>query len=355
MKVLTVLGARPQFIKAAPVSRALTKAGIQEQIVHTGQHYDTNMSDLFFRELEILTPAYNLEISNLGHGAMTGRMLEELEKVMIRETPDFVMVYGDTNSTLAGALTAAKLHIPIAHVEAGLRSFDMHMPEEINRILTDRISNILFCPTDAAVTNLENEGYRHFNARIVRTGDVMYDAALLYRDRARKRPPIPGLPTSGFALVTLHRAENTDNTNRLESLAQALRSVQQLLPVVLPLHPRTRAKVDSLGVALPGFVIDPVGYLDMFFLRERCSLVLTDSGGLQKEAYFFSKPCVTLRDQTEWIELEKAGVNKIAGTRTEKIVASVKGYLKTPPIFPSGLYGDGHASIKIAEELKAGL
>jgi UDP-GlcNAc3NAcA epimerase len=353
MKVVTILGARPQFIKAAPVSRALAKAGAEERIVHTGQHYDANMSDLFFNEMGLPAPAYNLGISNLGHGAMTGRMLEQVEEVLLTEKPDCVLVYGDTNSTLAGALAAAKLHIPVAHVEAGLRSFNMQMPEEINRILTDRIAQVLFCPTDAAVANLEREGFRHFGVRIERTGDVMFDAALFYRDQATKRPLPKDIPGSGFVLATLHRAENTDDASRLRSLTEALGRVNAIAPVVMPLHPRTRARIKSLGWTLAGTVIDPVGYLDMLNLLDRCSLVLTDSGGLQKEAYFFEKPCVTVRDQTEWTELVEAGVNKVVGADPSAILEAVNTLISNPPRFTKGLYGDGSAAEVIARVLSS--
>jgi UDP-GlcNAc3NAcA epimerase len=353
MKVVSVLGARPQFIKAAPVSRALAKAGAEECIVHTGQHYDANMSDLFFNEMGLPAPAYNLGISNLGHGAMTGRMLEQVEEVLLTEKPDCVLVYGDTNSTLAGALAAAKLHIPVAHVEAGLRSFNMQMPEEINRILTDRIAQVLFCPTDAAVANLEREGFRHFGVRIERTGDVMFDAALFYREKAMRRPFPKGIPGSGFVLATLHRAENTDDASRLRSLTEALGRVNAIAPVVMPLHPRTRARIKSLGWTLAGTVIDPVGYLDMLNLLDRCALVLTDSGGLQKEAYFFEKPCVTVRDQTEWTELVEAGVNKVVGASPSAILEAINTFISNPPRFTKGLYGDGSAAEVIARVLSS--
>ncbi len=355
-KIFTVIGARPQFIKAAAVSRAIAKeAGLEETIIHTGQHFDDNMSKIFFHELEIPIPACNLDIHSIGHGAMTGRMLEKLEALMLEEKPDLVMVYGDTNSTLAGALAASKLHIPVAHVEAGLRSFNMHMPEEINRILTDRISKIAFCPTQTAVSNLQHEGFDSFDCKVVNCGDVMYDAALFYAERAEKpRFEIP----EGFVLSTLHRAENTDNPSRLEEIFAALGQLAKTTSVVLPLHPRTRAIVKKTGLdkLSHGITItDPVGYLNMIWLLKNCSMVLTDSGGLQKEAYFFRKPCITLREETEWTELTHAEVNMLAGSNKESIISAFETFRNKETMFPEGLYGDGNAAGKIAGILTAWL
>ncbi len=355
MKVVTVLGARPQFIKAATVSRAFTKIGVHETIIHTGQHFDKNMSDVFFKEMDIPQPAYHLEIHDLNHGAMTGRMLEKIEEVLMKEKSDLVLVYGDTNSTLAGALAASKLQIPIAHVEAGLRSFDRRMPEEINRILTDRISKILFCPTQTAVNNLEKEGFKNFDCQIEQPGDVMYDAVLFYRKKAKEISCILKKETiqqNGFVLATLHRAENTNDPERLKSICQALNEIHKTLPVVLPLHPRTKSYLNSLQIPLHVKLIDPVGYFDMLMLLENCKLVLTDSGGLQKEAYFFGKFCITLRDQTEWVELVEVGANEIVGADTEKIQASFKNNL-TRVISTQPLYGNGNASEKIAMKLQS--
>lgn len=352
-KIITITGARPQFIKAATVSRELRKSGITEVIVDTGQHFDANMSDVFFKEMDIPKPNYHLEINSLGHGAMTGRMLEKIEEVLIKEKPDGVLVYGDTNSTLAGALAASKLHIPIAHVEAGLRSFDMKMPEEINRVLTDRLSKILFCPTTTAIVNLEREGFKDFNCRLEKPGDVMYDAVLFYRKKAKEVSTLVkagGLKSNGFALATLHRAENTDNPERLKSICKALNEIHRTLPVVLPLHPRTKTHLASLRIPLNVMVIEPVGYFDMLSLLENCKLVLTDSGGLQKEAYFFGKFCITLRDQTEWVELVEAGANEIASAETEKIMASFHKN-KEVVIKTQLLYGNGDAARKIAAKL----
>ncbi len=352
MKIVTVIGARPQFIKAAPVSRVFASTGdIEEIIVHTGQHFDENMSRIFFDELQIPVPAWNLDINSLGHGAMTGRMMEKLEEMLQKEQPDILMVYGDTNSTLAGALAAAKLNIPVAHVEAGLRSHNMQMPEEINRILTDRVSKLLFCPTPDAVKNLKNEGYEKFDCHILETGDVMYDAALFYSPMAKD----PGLNiNNSFALTTLHRAENTDNPDHLAGILTALQEIATEMTVVLPLHPRTRNVIEKSGSGhlLHGLMVtQPVGYLEMIWLLKNCSMVLTDSGGLQKEAYFFEKPCITLRQETEWTELTREGVNLLAGSDTHEIMASFRTFTQKKTLFPKVLYGEGKASEKIAETL----
>lgn len=354
MKIVTVIGARPQFIKAAVVSRAIAAhKDIKEVIVHTGQHFDANMSDIFFEEMCIPKPDYNLNVNGLGHGAMTGQMLEKIEAVLLQEKPDWVMVYGDTNSTIAGALAAKKLHIKVAHVEAGLRSFNMDMPEEINRILTDRISDILFCPTETAVNNLKKEGYENINCRIIRNGDVMQDAALFYAGRAvRPKADIP----EDFVLCTVHRAENTDDPERLRNIFSALEEMSKTCRVVLPLHPRTKGKLSAIGYDTNNshiLFIEPVGYLEMVWMLKHCRLVMTDSGGLQKEAYFFDKYCITLRDETEWVELVKYGYNFLAGDDKGKIISlynhiSDKNNIeqKTP------LYGNGNAGDLIVETLR---
>lgn len=326
MKIVTVIGARPQFIKAAVVSRAFKEYSldVKEVLVHTGQHYDANMSDVFFEELNIPLPGHNLEVGGGTHGQNTGRMLERLEALLLIEKPDWVLVYGDTDSTLAGALAASKLHIPIAHVEAGLRSFNRRMPEEINRILTDHVSSLLFAPTDLARTNLRNEGIAEEKIHLV--GDVMYDAAFFYKDRARK--PIwfdaLGIAPHEFVLCTVHRAENTDDQTRMLGILQGLEGGG--LPVILPLHPRTRNKLQQMGLSLPSNVhaVDPVGYLEMVWLESYCKLVATDSGGMQKEAYFHQKPCVTLRDETEWVELVELGVNYLAGSNSKAIALCIR-------------------------------
>ena len=354
MKIITVIGARPQFVKAATVTRALKKhPHIQEILVHTGQHFDANMSDIFFQEMKIDTPKYHLGISGKGHGAMTGEMLAEIEKICQLEKPNLLLVYGDTNSTLAGALAAAKLHIPVAHVEAGLRSFNMKMPEEINRILTDRISNYLFCPTETAIENLNKEGFDHFNCQIVKTGDVMLDAALFYSQSSKEKAQVyPRLDLQKFSLCTIHRAENTDSKERLESIFKALKEIAKSTAIVLPLHPRTKKfiqdyKIDTGAVRL----IDPVGYFDMLEFLKHAEFILTDSGGLQKEAYFFNKPCITLRDETEWVELVQAGHNQVVGTETENILQAVGHLQARGSAWPKGIYGDGKASEQIAAYL----
>ncbi|MEW9679305.1 non-hydrolyzing UDP-N-acetylglucosamine 2-epimerase [Pseudomonas sp. TE50-2] len=353
MRILTVIGARPQFVKAAVVSRELAKHdAIEELLVHTGQHFDNGMSDIFFEQMAIPKPHYSLGISSLSHGAMTGRMLERLEQVMLDVAPDKVMVYGDTNSTLAGALAASKLHIPLVHVEAGLRSFDMRMPEEVNRILTDRVSQVLLCPTQVAVENLAKEGFASSGARIVQVGDVMHDAALYYTPRAT-RPSLLDMNNvkDGFALVTLHRAENTDDLARLRSLVEALNALHQETPVIVPLHPRTRRALAINGLQLNVHVLEPVGYFEMLWLLQHCSVVLTDSGGLQKEAYFFAKPCVTLRGTTEWVELVEAGVNVLLGDDFHSLSECLD---KVRHINMQGLpalYGGGSAARKVVDQL----
>lgn len=354
MKITTIIGARPQFIKAAVVSRAIAKRdGIGEIIVHTGQHYDHNMSDIFFEEMDIQRPHYNLNINGLSHGAMTGQMLEKIEEVLQKEQPDWVLIYGDTNSTIAGALAAKKLHIKVAHVEAGLRSFNMKMPEEINRIVTDRISDILFCPTQIAINNLTREGFNIMPCLVKNVGDVMYDAALYYSDKSK--PSSVKLPDK-YVLCTIHRAENTDDIERLLNIFSALEEISKLCPVVLPLHPRTRGILHNIKYNLDNrniYFIDPVGYLEMIALLKNCTLVMTDSGGVQKEAFFFGKICITLREETEWMELVAAGVNKIVGSDKDKIVDSFNCFYpdQAPASFSNNLYGNGDAGEKIIETL----
>ncbi len=350
MKIVTILGARPQFIKAGTVSREIAKySEIQEIIVHTGQHFDANMSDIFFDEMKIPKPDYNLDINGLGHGAMTGQMLEKIEEVLLKEKPDWVMVYGDTNSTIAGALAASKLHIKIAHVEAGLRSFNMNMPEEVIRILTDRISNILFCPTLSAVNNLENEGYKTLNIKIVKNGDVMQDGALFYKDLAVK-PDIA--LADDYILSTIHRAENTDDPKRLKAIFEALNKIAKEIQIVLPLHPRTKNILKTANIELSDniSIIEPIGYLKMVYLIKNAKMIMTDSGGLQKEAFFFEKPCITLRDETEWVELIKNRFNVLAGANKNKIVDLYHNY-EFNDDFSIDLYGGGKASENIVKEL----
>ena len=352
MKIATVIGARPQFVKAAAVSRLLAaRDGDCELLIHTGQHYDPEMSAIFFSDLGIPEPACNLGIGSGGHGDQTGRMMISLEPVLLRERPDLLLVYGDTNSTLAGALTAAKLQIPVAHVEAGLRSFNRRMPEEINRELTDRLSRWLFCPTPAAVNNLANEGIRH---GVIHTGDVMFDVHLLFAELAEKRSTVladQGLRAGEFFLATLHRAENTDAPGRLRGIFAALGDLG--LPVFLPLHPRTRKAVEQLGieVAPPVRLAKPVSYLDMMLLQKKARAVLTDSGGMQKEAWFCRTPCVTLRDETEWTETVEAGWNRLAGADREAILAAVDSFERQAPAGTVDAYGDGTSAHTIVDIL----
>jgi UDP-GlcNAc3NAcA epimerase len=357
MKVTTIVGARPQFIKAAVVSRALAALGIDETIVHTGQHFDDRMSDVFFREMGIPAPAHNLGIGGLSHGAMTGRMLEGIESVIRADTPDWMLVYGDTNSTLAGALAAVKLHIRVAHVEAGLRSFNRAMPEEINRVLTDHASDLLFAPTRTAVANLRNEGIDA--ARIREVGDVMYDASIVFGRIADAQSRILetlGLEPGAYLLATVHRAENTDDAARLRAVFAGLAEASRHYPVVLPLHPRTRSMLAKAGIAVADRVrlIEPLGFLDMMMLEKHARLIATDSGGVQKEAYFHRVPCVTLRDETEWIELVEAGANRLAPPHDAPTIArAIEAGLATPASAFSGanLYGSGDAAAKIAGQL----
>lgn len=353
MKILTVIGARPQFIKASVVSAAIEKtAGLEEKIIHTGQHFDANMSNIFFDQLGIPKPHYQLNINSGSHGTMTGRMLEAIEKICLEEKPDRLMVYGDTNSTLAGALAASKLHIPVAHIEAGLRSFNMRMPEEINRILTDQVSDILFCPTETAVKNLKNEGFDQKPIQVLNVGDVMQDSSMFFAERAVKGEALSLVPEKDFIVATLHRAENTDDPVRLKAIVDALNYIHKnILPVVLPLHPRTQKVVKSLGLQLEMLVLEPVGYLEMIWLLKHCNAVVSDSGGVQKEAFFFKKPCITMRDQTEWVELIDNGVNVLAGADTQKIIDYTQAMLNKTIEDPFNLYGGGQASKNIANVL----
>ncbi len=352
MKIVTILGARPQFIKAAVVSRALSKHNdIQEVIIHTGQHFDRNMSQLFFEEMGLREPDYNLGIHGLPHAALTGRMMERIEEVLMAEKPDCVLVYGDTDSTLAGALTAKKLHIPVAHVEAGLRSFNEAMPEEVNRVLTDRLSDLLFCPTEPAVRQLEAEGRKTAGVQIVMSGDVMKDAARIFSPLMRA--PATPLPDR-YVLCTLHRAENVDNPQILKQMLYALELTCQTIPTVCPLHPHTRKSLEAIGYPIdrtPIRFIEPVGYLEMLYLLSHSTLVMTDSGGLQKEAYYMRKYCITLRNETEWTELAGCGYNHVVGTEPMNILQTVQNLLDVPPVFPFELYGDGHAAEMIAERI----
>jgi len=369
IKIVTIIGARPQFIKAATVSKALSQNGNMIEItVHTGQHHDENMSEVFFRDLEIRKPDYNLGIGGGSHGQNTGRMIEKIETVLKDEKPDWVLVYGDTDSSLAGALASAKLHIPIAHVEAGLRSFNRRMPEEINRILVDQLSTILFCPTETAIQNLKKEGFPHRLGtntwqEVVKVGDVMYDASLFYASKSDEKSrvmKILKLKPKNFVLATIHREENTDDLARLTGIMDAFKLISREIPVILPMHPRTKKK---MGIASNSkernlgrnydylSIIEPVSYLDMVMLEKNAKLIITDSGGVQKEAYFYGIPCVTVRNETEWVELVEIGANLIAGTSKEAIIKAF-GEMKDKNIEIKKLYGNGDSAQKIIKILK---
>lgn len=349
--IATIVGARPQFIKVAPVSRALARGGkVREVLVHTGQHHDAGMSDIFFAELGIAPPDHHLDIHGGGHGAMTGAMLQKLEPVLEDLRPDRVLVYGDTNSTLAGALVAAKLHIPVAHVEAGLRSFNRAMPEEINRIVADQLSDMLFASTDTAMRNLETEGFSA--SRLFQVGDVMYDAALQFAELAKTRTAILaslGVEPGRYVLATVHRAENTDDLARLANIVAALETAAATLPVVLPLHPRTGSRMKAAGLAFERVrTVPPVGYLDMVALESQAAVIATDSGGVQKEAFFYRVPCVTLRDETEWVELVELGWNRLvspAGSGLAEAIVQAIGSTGAD----AQPYGDGKSAEAIAE------
>jgi len=351
VKIATVIGARPQFIKASMVSREISKYDdIEEIIIHTGQHFDEKMSNIFFEEMEVPEPDYNLDIHSLPHGAMTGRQLEEIEKLLIKEKPDWVLVYGDTNSTLAGSLAAVKLQIPLAHVEAGLRSFNRNMPEEVNRVLTDHISDLLFTPTSTGFKNLKNEGIEQ--SKIEKVGDVMYDAALHFGQIAENRSKILeklNLEPKKYILSTVHRQENTDDPVRLKNIFSAFSEAP--MSVVIPLHPRTKKKLVDNKISINGQIkpIDPVGYLDMVSLEKNAHIIATDSGGIQKEAYFYGVPCITLREETEWVELVEIGVNTIVGTSTKNIKEA---FDLTNNFKTKTMYGDGKASSQIITMLK---
>ena len=344
MKIVTIIGARPQFIKASVLSIELIKNNIQEVIVHTGQHFDPNMSDIFFNQMDIPRPQYILDINGLNHGAMTGRMLEQIETILLNESPDFVLVYGDTNSTLAGSLAAKKLHIKVIYIEAGLRSFNMNMPEEINRILTDRISNYLFCPTDAAIDNLHKEGFARFNCKVESVGDVMYDCFLHFKSKQQKPEFLENTATP-FILATIHRAENTDDINNLTNIVKFFNDLHRDgYNVILPIHPRTRNIIANTGLKLDFMVVEPVGYLEMLWLLNNCAAVITDSGGMQKEAYFAKKKCLTLRTETEWVELVNIGWNTLINP--QQAIQIVDKNFITPKKYIN-FYGNGDACSKI--------
>ncbi len=357
-KIITIVGTRPQLIKAATVSRAIALRPKEfcEIIVNTGQHYDYKMSQVFFDQLSIPEPIHHLEVGSGSHGKMTGQMLLKVEAVLTKELPDWVLVYGDTNSTLAGALAAAKLRIPVAHVEAGLRSYNKCMPEEINRILTDHMSQLLFAPTETAIYNLEKEG---ISKGVNNVGDVMYDAFLFYQGLALVRSTVfqqLGLRHKSYCLGTIHRQENTDDICRLSNIFNAFDFIsEEKCPVVIPLHPRTRKALNDFNLEIsPNShikLIEPVGYMEMIQLESNAKIIFTDSGGIQKEAYYAGVPCVTVRDETEWVETVENGTNFVAGTDTEVIVAAYENALTINVEPKEGVYGDGHAAEKIAEIL----
>jgi UDP-GlcNAc3NAcA epimerase len=359
VKIVTVVGARPQFIKASTVSRAIAEYNmgcdgrrIEEVIIHTGQHYDSNMSDIFFEEMNIPLPNYTLNIGGGSHGAMTGRQLESIEKVLLDESPDCVVVYGDTNSTLAGALAATKLHIPVAHIEAGLRSYNRKMPEEVNRVLTDHISSIHFTTSDVANQNLLAEGISKSCLHMV--GDVMFDAALYYSELCKK-PDLAILDNvgpKGFLLGTIHRAENTDSIERMKSIFYGLSQLDRL--IILPLHPRTAKKLSEFGIEIADniYIADPLGYLEMVWLEKNAKVILTDSGGVQKEAYYHQTPCITIRDETEWVELVDAGYNVLVPAEAIEICLAVEKMLKISGFTVNALYGDGKSAKKIVKYLR---
>jgi len=355
-KIVTILGARPQFVKAAVLSRIISKYNtVEEVIVHTGQHYDANMSDIFFSEMEIPKPKYNLSIHGLSHGAMTGQMLEKIEAILVVEKPELVVVYGDTNSTLAGALAAKKRHMKVVHIEAGLRSFNMKMPEEINRILTDRISDLLLCPTDTAIENLQLEGFENMPSKIVKCGDIMKDAVEFYSEFSSEKSNIMAalnLKKDEFVLATIHRQENTDSIENLKAIFKGLEEISKKKLVVMPLHPRTKAILNKENLHFNLKIMDPVGYFDMLELLKYCSLVVTDSGGLQKEAFFNKKHCIIAREETEWVELVSNKFAIIVGSDSNKMVDAFQKFQHSSSNFDMNLFGDNVGEQIYTEILK---
>lgn len=358
MKITTVIGARPQFIKASAFSRALREHSntIQESIIHTGQHYDQNMSDIFFDELDCPLPKINLGVGGGSHAEMTAEMLNKLDQCLSEDMPDYVLVYGDTNSTLAAALAASKLHIPIAHIEAGLRSGNINMPEEVNRIITDRLSNMLFCPTERSMDNLIKEGISSWQPTPLykQVGDVMYDNALHFRALG-KQPNNINIKRS-FIVATVHRAENTDDENRLRIIFESLNSLGHEYDIVLPLHPRTAKLVNKMNIDCSNLLIcPPQSYLNMVWLLNECTFVMTDSGGLQKEAFYFEKPCVTLRYETEWVELIDCGWNTLAPPKSVDALLKACNNINKKSLKKQNLYGTGKSCQEIILSLQSGL
>ncbi|QMU63903.1 MAG: UDP-N-acetylglucosamine 2-epimerase (non-hydrolyzing) [Flavobacteriaceae bacterium] len=354
-KVVTILGARPQFVKAAVLSRLIRKyREIEEVIVHTGQHFDNNMSSVFFDEMQIPKPVYNLHINRMNHGAMTGKMLEEIEAILLKEQPLAVIVYGDTNSTLAGALAAKKIGIKVIHIEAGLRSFNMKIPEEINRILTDRISDMLLCPTDIALQNLKKEGFDHFPVIIEKAGDIMKDAVAFYSKFSKERSSILEdlkLQHSAFVLATIHRQENTENRKRLQAIFSGLEKIHQNRQVILPLHPGTKKMLMKFDIKPTITLIEPVGYFSMLELLKNCIMVITDSGGLQKEAFFNKKHCIVIRDETEWVELITCNIARVTGCDSQEITAAYQYFLTKKSNFEMPLYGNNNVGEKMYKSI----
>jgi UDP-GlcNAc3NAcA epimerase len=348
LKIITIVGARPQFIKASMLSRQFKISGkIEEVILHTGQHFDKLMSDVFFSEMNLPSPKYNLKIHSLNHGAMTGRQMEAIEIILIKEKPDYLLVYGDTNSTLAGALAAVKLNIPVIHIEAGMRSFNKNSPEEINRILTDHVSSIYFCTSDVAVKNLYNEGIKH---NVFNVGDIMYDAILFFSKKTKDSKIMTkyGLDSKNYILATIHRQENTDDSSKLKSIFSALSKSH--LPVIIPLHPRTKSMLDKYKIVITKNIkiVDPASYLEIISLEKNAHKIITDSGGIQKEAFYSNVPCITLREETEWVELVNLGFNTLVGTEKQKIIKAINADVQ---IIQSKIYGDGSTSSKIVKHI----
>jgi UDP-GlcNAc3NAcA epimerase len=343
-KIVTILGARPQFVKAAVLSRVISNhQDLEEIIVHTGQHYDSNMSAVFFEEMQIPNPKYNLKVNGLGHGAMTGQMMEKIEEILLIEKPEAVVIYGDTNSTIAGALTAKKLHIKVIHIEAGLRSFNMEMPEEVNRILTDRISDLLLCPTSSAIDNLKNEGFDELSNLVVNCGDIMKDAVVYYSHTSEEKSSIISdlnLVSNEFVLATIHRQENTEDIAKLKAIFEGLERISKTKQVVLPLHPRTKKILTDNALTYNLKFIEPVGYFDMLELLKNCNLVITDSGGLQKEAFFNKKNCIIAREETEWVELLDNGFARIVGSNSKDMMDAFEDFQNSTADFSIDLYGN---------------
>ncbi|MFC1884321.1 non-hydrolyzing UDP-N-acetylglucosamine 2-epimerase [Thermodesulfobacteriota bacterium] len=363
LKILMIVGARPQFIKAGMICKAIKHVKseedikISQKILHTGQHYDENMSKVFFQELGIPFPDFNLGIHDLSNSAMIGRMIEKIEEVLIKERPDWVLVFGDTNSTIAGSIAAKSMKLKVAHVEAGLRSFNIKMIEEQNRIVTDRLSDLLFCPTEIAVDNLEREGIpnKKYGQKVVNVGDVMYDSLIFYSEVLNEKEVILlklGVEKNNYILATIHRAENTDKKERLDNIISALNEIGSDKKVVLPLHPRTKKILEKRDISRNNICfIPPISYLEMLFLEKNCRVIVTDSGGVQKEAYFFKKPCVTIRDETEWVELVKAGVNLLVKADKEEIKRAIETSYDVSFSIYDNFYGDGGASKKVIENI----